>query len=188
MSAIPQTFSAVLETLFNYRIDLAGLMPILDAPPKFGPRALGGVQQLIYEAERLNPNLPILMRYCEKDATLASGAQIKVKDWVVAMVSVANLDEDPNAFPEHLRLSLFPYLPGPPRVEDNYLMFGATGSGKECWGRPRVAMTVLTECVRAAARLQNLRRVAGSGGQTNKLLDAVAIGLPARFSGVGPPP
>ena len=46
-----------------------------------------------------------------------------------------------------------------------------------------MAVVVLEECLKAAARLRRLRAVAGPEGGPKKLL-AVTIGLPARFTAV----
>ncbi len=60
-------------------------------------------------------------------------------------------------------------------------MFGVPGSHKDCWGRNRIAMPVLQECIRACSRLTGLRRVAGPTGEPQKLA-GVTIGLLARFT------
>jgi hypothetical protein len=44
-------------------------------------------------------------------------------------------------------------------------------------------MIVMKECVKAASRLQGLRKVAGKGGEPIKLVN-VTVGLPARFTQV----
>lgn len=85
---------------------------------------------------------------------------------------LANLD--PRVFAEPLLFKL-------DRDIKKYLMFNDTTNRKQCWGRDRVAMVVLRECVRAAGRLQGLRRVAGKGGEPPKLV-GITTNLPARFT------
>jgi Dyp-type peroxidase family len=170
LAAIPLTFASVMGTLFKFRIDLAALLPQISSIPD-------GVARLIYEAERLNPNLAVRMRYCERTTKLPSGATVTKGDWVGALIAAANLD--PRAFPTR-----------PHRIEftrdiKKYLLFNEKGSERECWGRDHVAMAVLKQCVLSAGRLQGLRRIAGAAGEPTKLL-GVAVGLPARFTKVAP--
>jgi Dyp-type peroxidase family len=169
LAAIPLTFASVMGTLFKLRIDLSTLLPQIMAKRD-------GVARLIYEAERLNPNLPIRMRYCERTTKLPSGATVLAGDWVATLIGAAN--KDPGVFPKP-NLILFD------RDIGKYLTFNETGSERECWGRNRVAMAVLQECVLAAGRLDGLRRIAGPAGDPVKL-GSVAVGLPARFTQVGP--
>jgi len=188
MATIPLTFASVMGALFDFRIDLAGLLPLLEGAPPTGPLPPGepnGLQRLIYEAERLNPNAPVRMRYCVADATLSGGARIKAGEWVSCVIQAANLDG--KVFDDPRRFSLSPYVDptGPVRDWKNYLLFGDDGSSRKCWGRDKVAMIVLEECLRAAGRLKRLRRPAGAGGKPEKKGN-VTIGLPARFTRVTP--
>jgi cytochrome P450 len=169
LAAIPLTFASVMGTLFKFRIDLAALLPQIISKGD-------GVERLIYEAERLNPNLPVRMRYCERTTRLPTGATVIEGDWVGALIAAANLD--PRVFPK-------PYLISLDRDIQKYLLFNEAGSERECWGRNRVAMGVLRECVLSAGRLKGLRRIAGAAGEPTKLV-GVAIGLPARFTQAGP--
>ena len=116
------------------------------------------------------------MRYCETppDGPLPSGAQIEAGEWVVSLIGAANLD--PRAFPEPFRFKL-------DRDVKNYLLFNEASNPRACWGRDRIAMIVMKECVKAASRLQGLRKVAGKGGEPIKLVNAT-VGLPARFTQV----
>jgi len=169
LAAIPLTFASVMGTLFKFRIDLAALLPQIISRDD-------GVARLIYEAERLNPNLAVRMRHCERTTTLPSGATIVKGDWVGALIAAANLD--PRVFRK-------PHLISFDRDIQKYLLFNEGGSERECWGRDRVAMAVLKQCVLSAGRLKGLRRVAGAAGEPIKLL-GVAVGFPARFTQVGP--
>jgi hypothetical protein len=169
LASIPLTFASVIGTLFKFRIDLPSLLPQIMLKKD-------GLTRLIYEAERLNPTLPVRMRYCERDTNLPSRTTVVKGDWVATLVGAANID--PRVFPK-------PYLISLDRDLDKYLLFNEAGSERECWGRDRVAMAVMQECVLCAGRLGGLRRVAGPAGEPVKLGN-VAIGLPARFTQVGP--
>lgn len=163
MATIPLTFASVMGALFKFRIDLASLLPLI------GPSKIAN---LIYETERLNPNLGVRMRYCETTTNLPSGAIVQQGELVGALIAAANLD--PTVFTDPFQFNL-------KRETDNYLLFNTQNSPRECWGRDRVAMTVLDACVTAAGRLRGLRRVAGAAGEPSKLV-GVTIGLPARFT------
>ena len=127
------------------------------------------------------------MRTCMQDKTLPSGGKVKKGDVVAALLGVAAFD--PISFPEPRRLSLWPYLPGPQRNLNDYLLFGAIATdqkeSRDCWGREKLALKILKECVKAAGRLQHLQRVAGPTGKAKTLVNIV-IGLSARFAGVLP--
>ena len=186
MATIPLTFASVMSALFDFRIDLASLVPLLEGDPPTGPLPDGepnGLQRLIYEAERLNPNAAVRMRYCVADASLSNGAKLKAGEWAACLISAANLDE--KVFPNARHFSLSPYVDptGPVRDWTKYLLFGEDGSVRRCWGRDRVAMVALEECLRAAARLKRLRRPAGLGGRPKKM-GSMTISLPARFTRV----
>lgn len=183
LAAPPTAFGSLMTTVLKFRIDLAALLPELKP---------GGLPRLIYEAERLNPVLALRMRQCEADTTLLRGeaeppAELHKGDFLLAMVSAANLD--PRRFEQPHRLSLTPFGPtdGPERRIEDYLMFGVHGDARQCWGRNRVAMPLMEECVLAASRLRGLRRVAGPDGDL-KTLANVAIGLTARFTQIAPAP
>ena len=183
LAAPPTAFGSLMTTVLKFRIDLAALLPELKP---------GGLARLIYEAERLNPVLALRMRQCEADTTLQRDeaehpAELHKGDFLLAMVSAANLD--PRRFEQPHRLSLTPFGPtdGPERRLEDYLMFGVHGDARQCWGRNRVAMPLLEECVQAASRLRGLRRVAGPDGDL-KTLANVAIGLTARFTQIAPAP
>jgi deferrochelatase/peroxidase EfeB/cytochrome P450 len=180
MATIPLTFAKVMGALFQFQIDLPTLLASL------GPQLPGqpsGIARVIYEAERLNPDLPIRMRHCEVMTTLASGGVVSQGDWVCALIQAAT--RDPAAFPSPLQFSIAPYLDpgGPARPIEKYLLFGDINSPRACWGRKRVAISVLEECLTAAGRLEGLRPVAGSGGIPLTMI-GVTVGLNARFTRV----
>jgi len=170
MASIPQAFASVMGGLFKFRLDLAALVQM---PVDSGENIWS---HIIYEADRLNPTLGVRMRYCEKDTKLGN-AIIEAGEWVAALIAAANLD--PRVFPEPLRFSLDPKI----RKIEDYLLFNEQESPRACWGRDRVAMVVLQECLMAASRLQGLRRLAGKGGEPSKLA-GVTTSLPARFTQV----
>lgn len=167
MASIPMAFASVMGALLNYRLDLPTLvqLPVPDV-----------LSHIIYEADRLNPTLPVRMRYCETDTNLSGNAEVKKGEWVAPLIRAANMD--PRVFGEPFRFRL-------DRDINTYLLFNEPHNSRVCWGRNRVAMIVLQECVKAASRLQGLRRVAGKGGEPTKLA-GITIGLPARFTRVTP--
>jgi len=186
LAVIPLTFASVMQKVLELRINLAEVLP------RTGE---AGAERLIYEAERLNPNMAIRMRRCERDTALGGGT-VRRGDITAALIAAANLD--PDAFPEPGRLSLNGItvqvgpagadtwvFNGPPRDPKNYLLFGVKGSHKDCWGRNRVAIPVLSECLWAAARLAGLHRVTGPQGDPGKFA-GVTVALPARFTQVQP--
>jgi deferrochelatase/peroxidase EfeB len=207
MANIPTTFAAVMDAVLKFNIPLPELIPVLQGPPMFRPtdppapslkpednvapslksEDNDGVARLIYEACRLNGLIKILMRICKQDDELPSGGKVMAGDVVAALTGVAAFDE--SAFPESKRLSLWPFLPGPERKIDNYLLFGARVSNPEesrdCWGREKLALLMVKECVKAAGRLQHLQSVAGEAGNARTIAH-ITIGLAARFSGVLP--
>jgi len=169
MASTPLAFASVMEALFKLRLDLPTLMQM---PVDPGENVLS---HIIYEADRLNPTLGVRMRYCEKETKLGN-ATIMAGEWVASLIAAANMDPHPHAFPEPFRFKL-------DRPLDTYLLFNDKQNSRACWGRDRVAMVVLQECLMAASRLQGLRRVAGKGGEPSKLA-GVTTSLPARFTQV----
>ena len=51
---------------------------------------------------------------------------------------------------------------------------------RSCWGRDKMAMYIVTSCLKAARDLGRMRRVPGPNGEP-KTFAKVMIGLPARF-------
>jgi Dyp-type peroxidase family len=194
LTVVPLTLASVMTTVFAMRFDVPRLIDILTDRPKFlepgETDERDGLRRLIYEAERLNPNMPIRMRRCEVTTTLPSGAIVEKDDWVACIVQAATFDN----FEDPLGFSLFPYLPGKPETPgspvkprnlNEYFLFGVPDSGRGCWGRDKIAITVLEECLKGAGRLQGLRRVAGPRGEVRRIFN-VAVGLQARFVSVRP--
>ncbi len=173
LAVIPATFGSLMSALLAHRINLSYLVEYLE---KIDPA--NGLKGLIYETNRLNPSLPVLQRYAESNIVLADGTKIAKGNWLGVLIAAANLD--PTAFPEPSKFSPHPSLGGPPRDVSKYLMFGV-GPHRACWGRDRLAMLALEKCVRTAARLPGLRRLAGAGGAPIQLIRSM-IGLPARFA------
>lgn len=186
---IPAVFGKLMDASFRFGLDLTQLVPALDGIARAaGNQPDEGIHALIYELNRLDPALPVVLRCCEAPAgaVLPSGVTIRPGQWVAALVAAANLDG--SAFPGPDQFSLGALLPGgKPRDRSKYLMFGVQDAGagprgtRVCWGRDRVALFTLTQCMRAASRLPGLRRVPGPEGQLKKLL-GIASGLKGRFA------
>ena len=188
IAIIPTAFGSIMNSLLEFGIDLSRLVPVLLDKPRFGPPGYAppppnadGLARLIYETTRLKPTFQILMRRCVQNDT--SGTTINKDKWVAALVGASGADW--RVFKQPLIFSLFPYLPGPARDVNKYLLFGAYKGGRECWGRDKLALQMLKECVKAAGRLQGLRKVAGEGGALQSLV-GVNVGLNARFDFVLP--
>ena len=102
LAVIPLTFSHVMEQLFDKRIDLSWLLGAVSSKMP--------LSRIIYEAERLNPNMPVRMRACQHDTVLAGGPDegvkdtIKAGDAVVALIAAANMD--PRVFHDRTRFHL----------------------------------------------------------------------------------
>jgi len=177
-----------MNAVFDFGLNLHDLIPALTTAPQYGEGSpQDGLPRLIYETCRLSPCPPvsILMRSCVQDDKLPSGGVVKKGDFVAAMVAAAGLD--PRTFDDPYQFSLHPFLPGPDRNLKDYLLFGVAGTGRYCWGRDRLALLALAECLKAAGRLQNLRRAAGAAGELQTNIGTkvgIAIGLGARFDGV----
>jgi Dyp-type peroxidase family len=182
---IPTTLGSIVDTALRYGMDLTSLVQLLycltnPSKPKFDE----AMERLVYESWRVNPSVKLLMRLCLQDTMIGSGPSsrtIFAGDRVAALIAAASMD--PVAFPSPRSFSLAPILPGPPRDIANYLLFGVPN--KTCWGRDRLALYLLKECLKAAARLQGLKNVAGPTGDLQKLAQ-VNTGLRARFVSVLP--
>ncbi len=186
MSVVPTAWGRLVETMLDNRIDLPNLVPLLKSIQIPG-EPLSGIQRLIYELDRVNPAFKIFLRYCENDHTIDSHLTINQGEWVGAMAIAANLDE--SAFEQPTTFSLAPYLPGPERPAGNYLLFGAVDSehGRSCWGRERLALSLLSKFVEKTSRLQGLRKLAGPNGKPRDLAKII-VGLTAGFSEVSDRP
>lgn len=172
LAATPGAFGAVMQFLLEIELPLTGI----GRREGFSELDAGLAEKVIYECDRLNPVLPLLQRLCVKDTKLPSGAQVKKDDRIAALVQAANLDERVFTGSRQFRTD---------RPTEKYLMFGSPSGERMCWGRG-LAMAILTPCLLTAASLKDLRRVAGEAGEPRKILDALTIGLPARFTPVRP--
>jgi Dyp-type peroxidase family len=173
IAAVPAAFGNVLEFILDNQAPLGRMAPGLLQMPD-------GVERLILEADRLNPVLPVLLRYCETDTQFDAKTRFQEGQWVAALVRAANLDavgKDGPVFTDPMRFSL-------QRDKTKYLMFGVPD--RVCWGQNRIAMQILVPCVLAAARLAGLRRLAGPGGKKKEFFK-IGVGLPAGFNSVRPP-
>lgn len=180
MANIPAIFGELINTLLSNRVDIATLVPLLTRPMPTPDTT--GIRRLILETDRLSPAFGLFMRHCEKDTVLSSGVTIKKDQWVVALVNAANFDD--TKFPSPQSFSLFPFLPGPDRNPDNYLLFGKPNSGRDCWGRQRFALAFLERLMLAVGKIQGMRKVPGPEGELKKLL-RINIGLQTRFARTG---
>jgi len=185
---IAPTLGAVVDTALAGGIDLPVLIRQLMAVTASQAEFNEGIERLIYESWRLNPTIRLLMRRANQDE-LYGKDWVRKGDWIAALVVAACFD--PVAFPNPKQFSLAPILPGPERKIENYLLFGDSQKddpqtpGRLCWGRDKIALYLLTECLKAAGRLKGLRRVAGPAGELKKLAQ-VNVGLSTRFVSVLP--
>ncbi len=184
MTIIPANFASIMEAVFQMQLDLTTLVPMLEEPPNFGSAEsandkMSGMERLIYETTRINPTVRLLMRECMADTTLPSNAKVKKGDWVTSIMKVANMDEE--VFPNSQAFSLGPYDGGPSRPYDKYLLFGAEGGKRQCWGKDKIALLVLEQCLRGASKLEGLSQMAGPEGEVYEVL-RIAFGLKARFN------
>jgi Dyp-type peroxidase family len=184
MAVVPMAFGSIMNALFDFGIDLPNLLDRLRAaaasrkpPGTFED----GVHRVIYETTRLRPVFELLMRRCAQPHTLPSGERLETGEWVASLIGAANMDPRVHQLP--FLFSLAPWLPGPARPPENYLLFGSVSGGRECWGRDRLALYLLQRCLVAAGRLERLQRVAGPAGEPTTLLNVI-IGLTARFDRV----
>jgi Dyp-type peroxidase family len=210
---IPTTLGAIVDTLFHYGIDLGELLQefhrqsmrdvlgsrhsdeedhgsnykkMTEADLQSCQGKINGrIEHLIRETCRLRPSIPMLTRICMQDdrmpgtGDLPSGShEVKKGDYVVALLGAAG--RDGNVFEDPHRLALG--FPGDPKRDPaKYLLFGA--KSKQCWGKEKLALYVLRECLKTAGRFRGLRPVAGPNGRLKKFLGA-NVGLSARFAGV----
>ena len=182
MSVVPSVWGGLINAIIDNRIDLTTLVPILQMRSQPGVRPTG-IERLIYETDRLSPFFSILMRHSEKDHRIDDDLRIPKDRWIAALIIAANLDH--KAFPEPKRFSLAPLLPGPKRDAENYLLFGGQSSNRDCWGRDRLALHMLSRLVEKASRLEGLRKLAGPAGDP-EMKARFVVRLRARFSSVAP--
>jgi len=172
MTLIPSVYGKLMGQIMREDWELPTVLPKLQ-------NQKNGIRKFIYELDRLEPSIKLLLRYCEEKTTL-SNVNLRPGDWVGALVGAANFD--PNLFPDPTNF-VWPWEEKPERNLENYLMFGApVGKGEHsCWGRDRVALVAFEEMIKASAQLHGLRRVAGPIGEPVSFA-GVTIGLKARFA------
>ncbi|MEX0344283.1 MAG: hypothetical protein AB3N20_05125 [Rhizobiaceae bacterium] len=187
MSVIPTAWGNVIGGILNAGIDLQSLNAVFGdpgpdpfpVPPGGGVPEASWITRLAYEVDRLNPSFKMFLRRSEQTNVIDKELTIEKDHWVAALAVAANFDEQ--AFPEAFTFSLGKKYGGPRREMGNYLMFGSAGGNRDCWGRDRMALYLIVQFLRACCRLDGLRKVAGPGGDAQKLLK-ITIGQPARFA------
>ncbi|MFD0916086.1 cytochrome P450 [Pseudahrensia aquimaris] len=184
VATIPVNFAAMMQESVKLNLDLPHLISMLQSKPLFkGDASVSGINRFIYEILRINPTVRLIMRQAMQDTVLPSGGKVKKDEWVAAIMAAANLDIA--AFPNSQEFSLHPFDQGAKRDYENYMLFGAPGGGRECWGRDRLALLVMSECLKAAARLKGMRAIAGPEGEVQTFL-RMARGYKVRFNEVLP--
>ncbi|MEM6660795.1 MAG: hypothetical protein AAF666_01340 [Pseudomonadota bacterium] len=194
IAVIPRTFAAILEVVFEHRIDLPSVVPVLQQAGPSGATPndpASGLARLVHEAERLNPNFPVMLRRCASTGEL-NNFEVRKGEWIAAFIAAANLSKTP-ARQDPDRFSLAPWFEGEARPMDEYFVFGVPRDSEaapgrlngSCWGRDRMVLMILEQLVAATGRMQGLRRLAGPEGDVQRLL-IVPIGLHARFSALHP--
>jgi deferrochelatase/peroxidase EfeB len=180
---IAPTLGTVVHTALTGGIDLTSLIQLLMKVTPSQAKFDEGIKRLLYETWRLNPTVRLLMRRSNQ-AEQYGKDMIQEGDWIAALIAAGCAD--PTAFEYPKQFSLDPILPGPKRNIEDYLLFGdATEPGRLCWGRDKLALYLLTECLKATGRLKGLKKVAGAGGELKKVAQ-VNIGLQTRFVSVLP--
>lgn len=180
---IAPTLGAVVHTALTAGIDLPSVIQVLMKVTPTQAKFDEGIERLLYETWRLNPTVKLLMRRSNQAEQYGKDT-VQKGDWIAALIGAACFD--PVAFPEPRQFSLDPILPGPKRDLGNYLLFGdAQAPGRLCWGRDKLALYLLTECLKAAGRLKGLKKVAGAAGELKKFAQ-VNVGLQTRFVSVLP--
>ena len=198
IAIIPANFANVMEGALNLRIDLPSLVEIAKGEPAFPDRQVpkgksdeekaayaynaklgSGINRMIFETLRLNPQIRLMMRRANETVTLPRGGTVPKDDWVMAILAAANLDDD--AFEKAHKFSLGPYDNGETRDMENYLLFGNANGARYCWGRDRMALYVMGKSLEAAAKLGGLTALAGPEGEKKELL-RIPYGMRARFT------
>lgn len=180
---IAPTLGSVVHTALTGGIDLSSLIQLLMKVTPSQAKFDEGIKRVLYETWRLNPTVRLLMRQANQDEQYGKD-WVRKGDWIAALIAAACAD--PKAFDCPYQFSLDPIIPGPTRRLEDYLLFGDPGdTGRLCWGRDRLALYLLTECLKAVGRLKGLKKVAGAGGELKKFLQ-VNTGLQTRFVSVLP--
>jgi cytochrome P450 len=117
------------------------------------------LRQIIYEALRFRPMIPLVARYCPRETIIAKGtdyARVAPAGAAVIVAAVgANFDPDMFANPSHFDTN---------RPLCNYILF-SLGS-RTCFGK-YVADAVMVEIIRSVLRLPKLRRAFACRGRVH---------------------
>jgi cytochrome P450 len=128
----------------------------LDQSPDDQP-LIAELRQLIYEALRFRPMLPLLVRDCPRDTVIAAGTSrarvVPGGTRVMAAPLAAMFDPQQVEAPWQFRAG---------RPAEAYLLFGH--GDRSCFGR-YIADTAMLEIIRFVLRLPGLARATGSEGQ-----------------------
>ena len=115
------------------------------------------LRQIVYEALRFRPMLPLLVRYCPRDTTLAKDTKrariVCAGSKVLAPPLAAMFDPEVMEMPWHFCSS---------RPLEDFLHFGY--GERSCFGK-YVADVVMMEIIRSLLRLPVLKRAAGPNGR-----------------------
>ncbi|MGO4714817.1 cytochrome P450 [Bradyrhizobium sp. 2TAF24] len=128
----------------------------LDRAPQ-DAAAAAALQQLVYEALRFRPMLPLLVRDCPRDTVIAGGTPrariVPGGTRVIAAPLAAMFDAQKVPAPSEFRAD---------RPQDAYVLFGV--GVRSCFGR-YIADIVLLQIARALLRLPALARAPGEAGE-----------------------
>jgi Dyp-type peroxidase family len=180
---IGPTLGTVVQTALTGGIDLTSIIQLLTKVTPSQKAFDEGIKRLLYETWRLNPTVRLLMRRSNQAEKYGKDT-VEEGDWIAALIAAAC--GDPEAFEYPRQFSLDPIFPGPKRNLDDYLLFGDPQKpGRLCWGRDKLALYLLTECLKAAGRLKGLKKIAGAAGELKKVAQ-VNVSLQTRFVSVVP--
>jgi cytochrome P450 len=117
------------------------------------------LSQIIYEALRFRPMIPLVARYCPRETIIAKGtdyARVAPAGAAVIVAAVgANFDPDMFANPSHFDTN---------RPLDDYILFSL--DSRTCFGK-YVADAVMVEIIRSVLRLPKLRRAFACRGRVH---------------------
>jgi len=117
------------------------------------------LRQIIYEALRFRPMVPLVVRYCPRETIIAKGtdyARVAPAGAAVIVAAVgANFDPDMFANPCHFDTN---------RPLNNYIVFSS--GPRTCFGK-YVADVVMVEIIRSVLRLPKLRRAFACRGRVH---------------------
>ncbi|MEL6133488.1 MAG: cytochrome P450, partial [Bacteroidota bacterium] len=114
------------------------------------------MEQWVFETFRFQPNLPVIIRYAEKDCTLASGRKIPAGKIVYAFIASAMLDHRRFPAPSTFRLN---------RPQEDYSYFGM--GLHQCFGK-YINYVAIPEMLMALLKLPGLRPANGKEGKLIK--------------------